>query len=521
VASVCAVVALTSAGAIARADPGEGSDSSIRAMRGIYQLELASPLAEGSWAVSTGIAFFTADNLAIAGEHHRRLKWQNAFAFSPWAPLDLGLSWMAVSDSSSPVLSTSTQTLGDPELSIKLVHAIRSDVALGALLQVLVPTSASGSGLAFNATTITGHALATFEASRALRLALNAGYRFDNTRKIFSTPFAAGEEKLMRFDGNIALANSVVGGLGAIGHFEASPNLAALPFVELAWALAPSGRFKDNPIAANIGVKAQLKAAGLVELGAGTSVRIAGAPSDTSKLAGLPPWEIFARLAFHPGTTAASEPSCPGLVHCDEQTPCQEHFTCVDNACLPVHEVVKHETSVKAQATFVVSGTITDATSAAPIRGAAVRFSGSDNTLLTDDNGRFLSWPIEASERLLQVSATAPGFRPGQQDVMRSPAGDTKSVAIKLVPLGKKVAGYLRGSLTDKGTGLPVAGTIAVPSADKKFRTNPDGTFTIELLAGRYELLITAPNMKAQEKQITLGPGEVVILNIDMTPQRR
>jgi hypothetical protein len=499
--------------------------SSIHGMRGIHQLEAAAPLADDSWVVSLGATFFRADDLAIAGEHHERSKWRAAFAFSPWRALDLGLTWTAVSDSSRPVLDSSTQTAGNPELSAKWAHALGAELALGALLQILVPTSQSGSGLAFNATTVTGQALATYRPSRRLALTGNAGYRFDNTRNTFSSTFAAGQETLMRFDGNIARTNAIVGGLGAVGRFQASPRLLAAPFLELVAAVAPSGSLEDSPVAANIGAKALLSAVGVVEVAAGASVRVAGAPSATSDFPGLPPWEAFVQLAFHPGaaapakTEAKTEPAVVGPDRCDDRKPCRAHFACFEGACLPVKEVVREV--VKAPPTFVISGVVSDSTSGAPIREATIRISGSESALLTDDQGAFVSWPIGVDDGLVRVSASAPGFRQAQRDMTKGPAGETRSVALQLVPLDKKLNGTVRGSLRDKGSGMPVMGTLTIPSLGKKVHTTVEGNFTVDLPAGPHRLLIKAADMKPQEKQLTIGPGEVVILNIDMTPQRR
>ena len=103
----------------------------------------------------------------------------------------------------------------------------------------------------------------------------------------------------------------------------------------------------------------------------------------------------------------------------------------------------------------------------------------------------------------------------------KGPAGETRRVAFPLTPVGKKVNGTIRGSLRDKGNGMPVMGTLTIPSVGKKVYTTVEGNFTVDLPAGPHKLLIKAANMKPQEKQLTIGPGEVVILNIDMTPQRR
>lgn len=514
----------TPAGSVAHADARtEESDTSIHATRGIHHLELAVPLTEKTWAVSTGFTFFAANNFAIDGEHHQRLRWRAAFAVSPWRRLDLGLAWTVTSDSSRPILSTSTHTAGDPEVTAKLAFPVRSDLALGALTRILIPTSAGGAGLAFNATTVTGQALATYQAAPAVTLTLNVGYRFDNTRTIFSSGFPEGQETLMRFNGTIALTNTVVSGLGVIAYFEPSGWLRTAPFAELVGAVAPDGAFKDNLVAANVGAKALLRGS-LIEVAGGASLRLLGAPRSTSLLPGLPPWELFAQLAFH---VDAGAKSAPTVTSCNEPISCPDCSAYVTGAHLPVREapkgVVKESFRevVKAPPTFVISGVVLDAVTLAELSGATVRVSGFDSiTLSSDDKGAFASWPIAVDDEPVRLSVSAPGYRPLQQSLTKGRAGETKTITIALVPATKKVGGLIQGSLRDKAKGMPVVGSISILRMGKRIRTLDDGTFTIELPAGRHRLQITSPGLIPQERQVTVKPGEVVILNVDMPPQR-
>lgn len=495
--------------------------SSVRAMRGVHDLELAEPLPEGTLVLGTGAAFFAADDVAMPGEHHRRLRWRGAVAGSPWGPLDLGLTWSAVSNSSRPAVATSAQTIGDPELSAKLSVALDSGVSLGALLQVLVPTSEGGSGLAASATTLTGKGLFTYRPIPALALTAEAGYRLDNTRNAISSSYTGSEAVLARFDTGVALTNAVVGGIGVIGVIQASPALSAAPFVEVVAAVAPGGAPEQNPVAANLGAKALLGESGLIELALGTSVRLAGAPSVTSRFAGLPPWDAFVLVTYHLGDDRPA-PAAPEVPSCDELRACADRMACVGGECLPVQEVVKEVVKevVRAPPTFVIAGVVTDATTKSPLPGATVRFSSNENvTLATGPGGEFLSWPIAVDDGLLKITVAAEGYGTAQQTLTKGPGGETKTFAVALLTTSRKAPGLVKGSLRDKGTGRPVAGTVSIPSAQKKVRTEDDGTFVIEVAPGRHHLVVAGPNVRSQEKQINIKAGQIVILNLDMTPR--
>jgi len=79
----------------------------------------------------------------------------------------------------------------------------------------------------------------------------------------------------------------------------------------------------------------------------------------------------------------------------------------------------------------------------------------------------------------------------------------------------------LKGSISDAHTGKPVRATVAIAGAKARVKVDDDGSFAVELKPGRYELVISSPRHVTQTKSVLLRPGDVVILNVDMTPRER
>jgi uncharacterized membrane protein len=95
--------------------------------------------------------------------------------------------------------------------------------------------------------------------------------------------------------------------------------------------------------------------------------------------------------------------------------------------------------------------------------------------------------------------------------------GETKVVTFKLTSLGKDAVGELKGSLKDARSGVPVKGEVFIPLIQKKFQADGEGKFSASMKAGRYQVLISAKGYTTQKKEIEIRPGDVVILNVDLS----
>jgi hypothetical protein len=121
----------------------------------------------------------------------------------------------------------------------------------------------------------------------------------------------------------------------------------------------------------------------------------------------------------------------------------------------------------------------------------------------------------------VQVRAEASGYRPAEATFAKGPEGSTRELSLELVPLARSVPGVLKGIISDARSGKPVRGSVTIAALKTRVKVDEDGSFAVELKAGRYEVLIASPRHVSQTKLVVLRPGDVVILNLDMTPRER
>jgi len=500
------------------------AETTRRATLGIDRVEVAAPLPAGEVILGASADYFTAGGLFQAGDRHRRAGWLGVLGLSVWGPLDFALGWSSTSNTNTPGLAQPTQTTGDPTLTTKASFALPDGVGAGASVQLGIPTSIGGNGLAPSAFVLTGLGIVSYAPIANALVAFNAGYRLDQSRKLFLRDPPPEIDALMRFGANVARSNAALASFGALYRVEVTNAVRLSPFVELSGAFSPGAAAAENPLRATLGLKGFLRASA-IELCLAGDVRLHGAPVADGKLPGLPPWELHAGVAIHL-PESSREPrakeiaKCEAPTTCSEATPCAAPQACVDGRCLLVKEVEKDVVREPAP-TFIVTGTVTNALDKKPIAGASVTLSGFDDIgLATDKDGRWKSWPLPVDVGLLQVSVTAPGYKPGKQTLPKGPANTIRQLPLALTSIDSKVPGQLRGQLNDQASGNPLGGLITVPAQKKKVEVGAEGTFTVELPAGRYTIIISNPRYQTQTKEITIGAGEVVILNIDLTKRR-
>ncbi len=528
-ATSAAVLAVALACPVCAASAGEAErvervGTSRQGTRGIDSIETAQPLPFGDLILSGRGEYFRSTGFFAAGDRHKRAIWRGMLAFSPYGPFDLAVSWSSTLNRNT-ALQQATQALGDPTLALKASFPLVSGLAVGASAQLVMPTSEDGQQFASDALSFTGLGIVSYDLSPSLVLACNAGYRLDNSRKLFVEDFPAEQATMMRFVADVATANQIIGGVGALGRVAVSDAIFIAPYLEVNAAFAP-GTSGENPLRASVGVKTMLGARGLVELSVGGDYRLSGAPKEGGKLPGLPPWQVHAALALHMSTLGAPVAAphvCEASPACDAEHPCAAGLSCLTGHCGIIKEVAKEVVKevVKDKPTFILAGTVTDVAAKRPLAGATVQMTGFEGTALTTDkDGKFKSWPLVVDEGILQLSVAAPGYRPTQQTVAKGPVNETKAIDLPLVPADKQTPGQLKGQLKDEASGKPVAGLVVIPALNKKIKAAADGGFEAELVAGRYDVMISSPRYTTQTKSIVISSGEVVILNIDMAKRR-
>lgn len=498
--------------------------TNISGTRGTNRVESAAPLPGGGFVFNTGASFSNTTDLFGDGGANRRVSQSLVVVWSPLDVLDVFASQNIVSNSNDVSPKRTTQTLGDPTLGFKVGNEFGDHLFLGARVATIVPTSAAGTGLNPAALIVDGRLL--FSAILgSTHLSANAGYRYDNSRSVFKRD-DAGLTAAQRFTANISELDLATFGLSVEHELEATRNVLLNPFVEV-FGGVPLGAeaTTELPLLASAGLKVLPVGRDSVEISVGADLRLSGAPDPIAQeLPGLPPWEVFGRLAVHFSGAKPAQSAPPATAAspaCTSASDCGAGMTCLDNAC--VREITKTVTKevVRDRPQFRIRGSVVDQSSGQPVGSATVSFSGEDGSPIAVDyrTGEFLSYGLNSGEGIVQVTVDAPGYRSTSKQLQNGKDGETLEFVVKLQPLGVAAKGEIKGSLKDGRSGKPLRGRVFIPVLDQKVRAGANGEFRESVKAGRYQVLISARGYITQKKEIEIRAGDVVILNVDLVPR--
>ncbi len=498
--------------------------SSTRGTRGVNRVEAAVPMPGGTWVLTAGGRYFHSSSFLGDGDTNTFSSGQFILAWQPIELIAITASWSVVSNKNDQADPRTTQSLGDPIIGLKIAHMLDNKLGLGIDTVLLIPTSAGGSGLKPSAFALDTRVLLSYLPISWLSLSANAGYRLDNTDKIFGSREIT---RAQRFTAGIATANQILVGVGADTYFLLGERASAGPFAELTAGIAGgSGPSADNPILATLGGRIQPAGKDVVDISLGGDIRVSGAPRDDSlRMPGVPPWQLFARLSVHLGGSGSEQfVSVTEKNTCSSNSDCGKGQTCLDHVCTITREVIREVTRDVPQAapTFFIDGAVFDQTSGDPVSSAVVTLGGYETSPLAVDfrTGKFHSFPIPVAEGLIKVTVSAPNYRSSDQTIQRGTGEQTTQLTFKLQSLGEAASGQIKGSIKDGHSGKPLKGEVFIPALGKRLTSDKDGLFEAELKAGRYQVLISAPKYVTQKKEIEIRAGEVVILNLDMAGKK-
>ena len=340
--------------------------SSERGTRGINRVEAAVPMPDGTWVLTASGRFAHNSDLLTNGDSDTFSGASFLLAWQPIELLALTASWNVVSNKNDMADPRTTQSLGDPTVGVKLTQMLGQRLGLGLNSVMTLPTSAGGSGLAPKAFILDTRALASYSPQQWIAVSANAGYRIDNSKKIFGSRDISAAQ---RYTAGIAEKGQVVAGIGADTFFPLGERAGAGPFAEVTGMFASGAK---SEVLATVGGRLQPAGKNIVDITVGADLRASGKPTQTlPTLPGLAPWMLFARLSVYLGH-GADEGS--GVVvqtknTCSDDDDCGKGQQCLDHVCTVTREVVREVTKevAKPVATFVVDGAVFDQTTGEPI----------------------------------------------------------------------------------------------------------------------------------------------------------
>ena len=158
-----------------------------------------------------------------------------------------------------------------------------------------------------------------------------------------------------------------------------------------------------------------------------------------------------------------------------------------------------------------VSGVVTGA--GAPLAGARVTALEAGTSTATGPDG---SYALGLAQGTHTIQVTAFGFAPATRTVEVPPSGAV-TLDVDLVPLPRgSVSGTVRSV-----AGEPVAGAVLTGTGplDWTAATGPDGGYTAgNLLAGDYQVTITADGYLPANATVTIVPEAPVVLDVSLQP---
>jgi Carboxypeptidase regulatory-like domain len=180
-----------------------------------------------------------------------------------------------------------------------------------------------------------------------------------------------------------------------------------------------------------------------------------------------------------------------------------------------------------------ITGTVVDDTDK-PVVGARVSIKLANVTVdpvATDQTGKYtfkavrIGTQAEATkskpalhrvdEPSATISVALDGKKPGTATISKLDDTTTTVPPIKLDPVTPP--GQLRGVVHSLPNGKAIErAVVTVSPGNTKVETGADGTFTVDLAPGNYKIAVKAPGLQAQELDVVIEVGSVVIKNIDL-----
>ena len=430
------------------------------------------------------------------GDSHNRISGRLGLSLAPIDWLQIALNFDGRFDMHSLGDGTTDDGLvGDPRLFIRAGGDL-GGLFVGGEVVLWLP-GANAPSIEFSATTVDLKAAGGIMINPDFSLALNAGFRIDNSANAVENQGNDLSES-DRMSLGLSEWNALLLGFG--GAYRFGP---AELWAEWSWDLLLGDGAPDagaSPMRVDLGGRFWVDDAGAVQLHAGVGFLVSSYPDRDMATGRLPLMPIEPRFHVDLGATFRfPTPDQGGAVEEEEEEEEQ------------VEEVVA--------AGVIVRGRVVDA-GGQPVVGATVTVSPGEGDALdpvtTDSDGAFTFRDVPSAPGAI-VTIAAEGYHEYTEALDLS-TGDT--VAVR-VPLERDLpSGQLRG-VVQSFRGEPVAATITVSPGNHGITANEDGSFELDLEPGDYEVVIQAEGFTQQTRPVHIEERGVTIVNIDLRSGRR
>lgn len=444
---------------------------------GVGRVGFASDNPRTLVASGTGGLAITEPQANEVGDHYRYFGGLAA-AVQPLRFLSAALMFDGRLESHGTAQSTA---LGEPRAVVRAAQGVTRSLAVGAQVDLLVP-GAEFPSFRPDASRLDARALATIAPpGMEFALAFNVGYRRDGTSNILS-----GEERArIRTGDKLALGisdfDAVLLGVGASKRLGSGSEVIG----EFGWDVllgsnAPSA--VASPLRIGGGARHHL-VNGSVQLEALIVVGVGERPAVTL-FAPIEP-----RIAFNFGVR--------WILPFDKPPPDTTTKPPVDTTVKPSE---------------IAAGTVqgrVKSEGGEPIANARVT-AGDERAGDTAADGSFKIDNVKTGR--VRVTAKAAGFDDIAIDV---DVDANKSASAELVMKKTIKPGQLRG-LVRSFNGKPLVATVRVEPIGTEVKTDADGTFTIDVPPGAYEVSVSAPGHSPQKRPVQVEENGVTVLNADL-----
>ena len=383
--------------------------------------------------------------------------------------------------------------VGEPRLHLRAGKTL-GKIGAGAEITVWVPGKDAPS-IVPEATSVDARGLLTLRLGGAARVAVNAGFRLDNSAKSakdFMNLSTSDQASL-----GVSQWHSVVGGArfaypmgkltfgveAEVNAYVGGPDAPSAPSPSVAIGASASYRINDT-LSAELFLISNIQEKPTIA-GDGTIALIPYAPLFGGGLG------LQARFG-------GPSPAGPSLfTTCDDPDPSKRPPSCAPPA----------------DPTAALGGQVTDDTGA-PLAGATVTITdakGKTATATTDATGRWRAEGIATGEATVDVTADG---RLKQSAKVTVNAGDNTAPITALAPVIPP--GRLRFVIRSFATSKGIDAEVEVNPGGHKVPVLADGTTELDIPPGTYTVKVSAPGHSSQTREYTVDQRSVVIVNVDL-----